>query len=77
MYSDFVERAFAITKSDTTVFEHPTTFLYVGTAGNIKVKLVGGDVITFNSLTAGVFHPIRAMMVYSTDTAASGIVGVY
>ena len=77
MYLDFVERAFAITKSDTTVFEHPTTHIYVGTAGHIKVKLVSGDVIIFNSLTAGVFHPIRATMVYATDTAASNIVGVY
>ena len=36
----------------------------------------GGTTITYPSLVAGVIHPIRAVRVLSTGTAATTIVGI-
>lgn len=61
-----------VTPSDSTILENGC--LYVGTGGNIKVRLVGGSVLTFSNVTDGSFLPIVVNMVYSTDTTASDII---
>lgn len=72
------ENAMAITPNDSTDLTHVTRGIYVGVTGNVKVDMFGtGTAITFVGLAAGVIHPIRATRVYSTDTTATSIVGVY
>lgn len=72
-----LENLVAITKSDATVYSPPLRALYVGGSGNVKIKDAVGNIVTLVGLAAGVVHPIRATMVYSTDTTATGIVGAY
>ena len=72
-----VERGFEITKSNTENLAHPTTAIYVGETGNIKLELYNGDIITLNNLAAGAWHPISAIKVFETDTTCTGIVGAY
>ena len=71
------KNALAITKSDSSDLTHATRGLYVGGGGNVKVLMVGGQVVTFTGVTAGSLLPIRVNKVYSTDTTASGFIGLY
>lgn len=71
--------AFTITKSDSTVFDQPTRYVWVGGAGNIKVDMVGqaNTPIIFSGITAGTMLPIRVTKVYSANTTATLIIGLY
>lgn len=67
--------AVAVTASDATIIP-VTRALYVGTGGNIKVRMASGNAVTFTNVSAGIF-PIQVDMVYSTSTTASGIFALY
>lgn len=67
--------AVSVTTSDATVIPI-TRSLYIGTGGNIKVRMASGNTVTFSNVSAGVF-PVQVDMVYSTDTTATGIVALY
>ena len=69
-------RAFAITPSDSTDLATPARSLYVGTAGNLSVILVGDTAaVTFTNVQAG-YHPIRVKRIRATGTTATGIIGL-
>lgn len=74
MYNIQAEHAEAVTPSDTTEF-NPST-LYIGTAGNLVVKTVGGETLTFSNVVAGTFIPVVVIRVLSSTTAAN-IVRLY
>jgi len=73
-------RAFSITPNDSDDLSIITRGLYVGTSGDVKVDLYGGDTVTFKNLAAGVVHPFVVRRVYSTGTdsdTADEIIGIY
>lgn len=72
-----VENAFEIVPSDSADLTYPTTAIYVGVSGNIKLELSGGSVITLTNLVAGAWHPISAVKVFASDTTCTEIVGAY
>lgn len=67
--SDPANSVVTLTASDTATFR-ATRGLYIGSAGALKFKTPEGDVITFANAVAG-YHPIRAVMVYSTGSDAA------
>jgi hypothetical protein len=67
----------AVTPNDGADITDVSRGLYVGTTGNVKVTMSSGDVVTFNSMAAGIIHPIRVKRVWSTGTTAGNIVAVY
>lgn len=67
--------AVSITPSDTATFD-VTRALYIGTTGDVAVKMKNGATITFSSAPVGVL-PIRVQQVLSTGTTASGIIALY
>jgi hypothetical protein len=70
------KRAVAVTASDATIIP-VTRALYIGTGGNIKVRMAEDQAdATFTNVAAGIF-PVQVDMVYSTDTTASGILALY
>lgn len=69
--------AFEITPSDSEELEKYTTALWVGTAGDVKVKMINGDVVTIVLVPNGTLLPIQIKQVYNTDTDASDLVGLY
>jgi hypothetical protein len=73
--------AFTITPSDSTVFSQATRAVYVGGAGDLKVMLTdktnANNVVTFASVPAGSLLPIRVQRVYSANTTATSVVGLY
>ncbi len=69
--------AFAITKSDVTVFAQPTRALFIGGAGAVSVRMLDQATVTFAAIPAGTTIPIRVDKVLSTGTDATSIVGLY
>lgn len=51
--------------------------LYIGTGGNIKVTMLGGQTVTFVSVPDGTFMPIQVRRVWDTDTDAADILALY
>jgi len=73
---------------DISGTDHTTTSttraLWVGTAGNVKVDMVGGegpgetvDTITFTNVQNGTLLPIAVTKVYKTGTTASDMNAVW
>lgn len=68
--------AVTVTVSDATVIP-VTRALYIGTSGNVAVRMAGsGASITFINVAVGVF-PIQVDQVLSTATTASNIIALY
>ncbi|MEM7523154.1 MAG: hypothetical protein AAF360_05220 [Pseudomonadota bacterium] len=70
------EFASAITPSDGSDLPTVSRALYVGVAGDIRVATVGGDVITFRNVQAGML-PVRVRRVYATETTAADLIAVW
>jgi len=64
-------------KSDSTDLTFNTRFLYLGTAGAIKVDTVGGQTITIASIVAGTVLRLRIKRLWSTGTTVTTCVGFY
>lgn len=64
-------RAYAVTKSDTTVLTG-IVGLWVGGLGNVAVVMAGqedADVVTFTAVTAGSYLPFAVRKVMAATTA--------
>lgn len=66
----------AITPHDTNDLALPVSGFYVGVAGAVKVITAAGDTVTFANVVAGIVVPLAVTRVFSTGTAATGIVGL-
>lgn len=66
--------AVAVTKSDATVIP-VTRALYIGTGGNLVVRMADGQTVTFTAVPSGIF-PIQVDQVHAATTAAD-IVALY
>jgi hypothetical protein len=51
--------------------------VYIGGDGDLNCQLEGGNSVTFVGLKAGTILPIRPVIVNSTGTTASQLVGLY
>ena len=81
-----ISRAAAVTPSDSTNILSVSTqngsgnngcVLYVGGYGDIKVRTIGGDDITFAGVNGGTFMPVQGIKVYATGTSATDIVALW
>jgi hypothetical protein len=66
----------AVTPNDSTDLTRLARGLFVTGAGNIKVTMASGDVLTFSS-GASQYHPIEVKRVWSTTTTATGIIALF
>lgn len=62
---------FPITPSDTNDLRDLTRAIYVGAAGDIRVELAWGGLVTLKSVPAGTILPLRARKVLAATTASS------
>jgi hypothetical protein len=70
-------RFFAITPSDSAGSNFTlASAVYVGTGGNVAI--VGSDdiAVTFSNVQSGTILPIECIRVNSTNTSATGLVGL-
>jgi hypothetical protein len=86
-----VERAASVTPSDTVNISSPSEVdgggnavgintgcvLYVGGAGDLKVKTASGDEVTFIGILAGTFVPVQVIRVFATSTTATNIIALW
>jgi hypothetical protein len=70
------DRGFAITPDDDNDLAITTRGIMVGGGGNVSLVTAGGDTVTLPSLAVGVQYVIRARRVLSTNTTATGIIGL-
>jgi hypothetical protein len=69
------EYAQALTKSNTTTYQ-PFDAIYVGGAGDVALKTVGGQTVTFAGAASGSIIPVRFVQLMSTNTDATDCVGL-
>jgi hypothetical protein len=65
-----------ITPDDANDLTAATRAVYVGVAGNLRVRMVSGQTVSFDAVQAGVVYPFRVARVLATGTTAAGIVGL-
>lgn len=68
--------AAAITPSNTVNLTNPSV-VYVGGTGNVRVLTAQGDDVTFVNVPAGAVLPVQVLRVYSTNTTATNMLGIY
>src|SRR3954469_15266566 len=69
------EHAIAITPADQDL-AHATRALYVGTGGDVAVRLLDGGTVTLANVPSGTLLPLRVIRVLPASTA-SGILGLW
>lgn len=71
------EHAGAIVPDDGGTLGHAARAVYVGTAGDLAVRMLGGAEVTLASVPAGALLPIRVDRVRATGTTAGQILGFW
>lgn len=71
------ENARAVTPSDAADLEAAPRALYVGQAGDLRIRMLGGETVTLGAVPAGALLPVRAARVYATGTTAGRIVALW
>lgn len=72
---DPIVGAKSVTPNDNSDLPMTTRAIYIGVAGNLRVTMQTGDVVSF-AFGAG-WHPIRVSRVWATGTDASAIVACH
>jgi hypothetical protein len=67
--------AVAVVVSDSTIIP-VTRGLFVGTGGNVAVRMADGMTLTFTGVLAGIL-PLQVDRVLSTGTTASNMIALY
>jgi hypothetical protein len=68
--------AAAITPSDTINLVNPS-IIFVGGGGNVRVLTAQGSDVTFTGVLTGSVLPVQVLRVYSTNTTATNMVGIF
>lgn len=68
--------AAAITPSDAASLPDPVRAIYVGAGGNLRVRMLSGEIVTFAGVLGGAVYPLRVAQVLATGTSATGLVGL-
>jgi hypothetical protein len=71
------EEAAAITPDDAAELGHATRAIWVGGGGDLRLRLLGGAVVTLAAVPAGSLLPLRARQVLADGTTATALVGFW
>lgn len=66
-----------LTPSDSAPIAVMTRAVYVGTGGDLRVEMAGGQELTFANVQGGTFLPLRITRLFQTGTNAGGVVGIW
>jgi len=76
----FTDKAYIVYQaSSQTTIGNVGCYLYIGTAGNVRVTTIGGDIITFFGVLAGTVLPVQVIKLWavSSGTSANNIVALW
>lgn len=65
-----------IVPNDSQSLAIATRAVYVGGGGDMRVRMLSGETVTFTGLQAGQFYPLRIVRVLATGTTATGLMGL-
>lgn len=65
-----------IAPNDNTDLPTATRALYVGTTGDLHLRLTSGDDVVLANAVAGMIYPLRVVRVFSSGTTAGALVGL-
>jgi len=71
------EDAAVIVPNDAVDLPELIRALYVGSGGDVTVKMAGGAQVTLASLPTGMLIPLRAARILATGTTATALVGLW
>jgi hypothetical protein len=71
------ENAVGITPSDLADLEVAPRALYIGQAGDLTARMIGGETVTLGNVPAGALLPIRVARVLATGTTAGRIIAFW
>jgi hypothetical protein len=66
-----------VTPNDGMVMPRQTRGLYIGSSGDLVVRMLAGTTLTFAAVPAGALLPLRVDMVKATGTTAGNIVALF
>lgn len=64
---------FSITPSDTALLTETTRALFIGSGGDLRIRMLSGEVLTLQNVPTGAILPLRATAVLATGTTAGAI----
>jgi hypothetical protein len=68
---------FAVTPSDATVYTNSMRALYVGTGGDVTVRMIrDGNTLLFRNVPSGTLLPIAVDQVRATGTTAADMISL-
>lgn len=71
------ENAAELTPDDTAILQNATRAIHVGGGGDLRVRMLGGEVVTLAGLQPGTMIPLRIRQIFATGTTATAIVGLW
>jgi hypothetical protein len=71
------EEGAAIVPDDAAELGHATRALWVGGGGDLRVRLLGGAVVTLAAVPGGTLLPLRLRQVFATGSSATALVGLW
>jgi hypothetical protein len=71
------EHAVAISPADDVDLAVVTRALYVGSGGDMSVRMYDGSVVTLANVPSGTMLPLRVDRVLATGTTAAAILGFW
>jgi hypothetical protein len=71
------ENAAEIVPDDAADLPHVTRALYVGTGGDVALRMAGGAEVILRGVAGGSLIPLRVDRVRATGTTAAGLVGLW
>lgn len=63
--------------SDETTIGNYGCFIYVGRTGNLTVRTIGNDIITYNNVHEGQILPVQVVQVYRTGTSGGFLIALW
>jgi hypothetical protein len=71
------EHAANIAPDDASGISNVTRALYVGGTEDLRVRMLGGETVTFANIPSGTLMPLRVTRVFATGTTATAILGLW
>lgn len=66
-----------IAPSNSNLLTNVTRAIYVGSVGDVAIEFVSGAQVTLQAVPSGTILPVRAQKVLSSNTTATGLIGLW